>query len=261
MKRIAMSVLCAILANQAFAQDKAINNNTTPSSSVSPAERAKIESVVHDYLVQKPEVVVEALQAMQRKQMEQAEQTIKSTQKIVGKYATPLFQQNMDPMTGNKDAKVTVTEFFDYQCGHCIEMAPVIESIKTNPSIRIVFKEFPIRGPISEYAARAALAANMQGKYYELHHAMLTTKAPLTQDGILAMAKDAGLDVEKLKTDMNSKSVDEQLKNNMKLAQDLKLFGTPAFFIGKTDGKGMIEYIPGQMNEAQMQASIDKAGK
>ncbi|MHB1221786.1 MAG: DsbA family protein [Gammaproteobacteria bacterium] len=165
-------------------------------------------------------------------------------------------------MTGNANGKITVVEFFDYQCPHCVDMAPVIEGIvKANPDVRIVFKEFPIRGPLSEFAARAALAANKQGKYYEFSHALLISKEPLTQESVLETAKKVGVNVDQLKKDMADKSVDEQLKANIKLAQDLKLFGTPAFFIGKTDAKapGSVSYIPGQMDQTQMQSTIDKA--
>src|SRR5689334_12549783 len=74
-----------------------------------------------------------------------------------------LFHQNSDPVAGNPKGKVTVVEFFDYQCSHCMTMAPVIEAIiKNNPNVRVVFKDFPIRGPVSEFAAKAALAANKQ---------------------------------------------------------------------------------------------------
>src|SRR5437016_4513875 len=87
-----------------------------------------------------------------------------------------LFHQAHDPVAGNPNGSVTVAEFFDYQCSHCISMAPVMANIiKDNSDVRIVFKEFPIRGSISEFASRAALAANMQGKYYEFNHAILTT--------------------------------------------------------------------------------------
>jgi protein-disulfide isomerase len=126
--------------------------------------------------------------------------------------------------------------------------------------VRVIYKEFPIRGPISNFAARAALAAVKQGKYNEFSHALLASNQPLTNDTILTIAKNTGLDVDKLKKDMSDQSIDMQIKNNTKLAQDLKLFGTPAFFIGKTGG-GSISYIPGQMNQAQLQDEIDKAGK
>lgn len=236
-----------------------LNYSSKNTSGASPANTAQIENVVHNYLLDKPEVIVEALQIMQRKQYEQAEQTVKQTQKNVSNFVNPLFHQAVDPVAGNPDGQVTIVEFFDYQCPHCVDMAPVIASIiKSNPDVRIVFKEFPIRGPQSIYAAKAALAANMQGKYYEFSHALLTSNQPISEESVLKAAKQAGLNIDKLKQDINSPEVEKQIENTTKLAQELKLFGTPAFFIGKTDGNN-ISYIPGQMDVKQLQSEIDKA--
>jgi protein-disulfide isomerase len=268
MKRFIKTTLAIALTaftTVSFAANSSTTTTTTTNkaaANVSPAERAKIESIVHDYLLSKPEVLVEALQVLQRKQYEQAEQTIKNTQLTAPQFANALFHQPTDPVVGNPKGKVTVVEFFDYQCPHCVDMAPVISAIlKSNPDLRIVFKEFPIRGPISNFASRAALAANLQGKYYEFSHAILTAPQPLTQDAIYQIAKAQGLNVDQLKKDMGDTKVNDQLKGNTKLAQDLKLFGTPAFFIGKTDNNSTITYVPGQMNQQQMQDMIDKASK
>ena len=260
MKRVMKAVMAAVLvpgmllASSTFAAD----------TSVSPQERAKIEGVVKDYLMKNPEVIVQAVQELQKKQYQKAEETIKETQSDVGKFRSQLFDQSKDPIGGNKNGTVTIAEFFDYQCIHCIDMAPVMDAIvKANPNVRVVFKEFPIRGPISDFAARAALAAEMQGKYYPFHQAMLTAKKPLTEELIIQLAKDNGIDVDKMKKDMDSATVKDMLKANMKLGQDLKLFGTPALFIGKTNAKGAdgIVYIPGQMSQDQLQQAIDKASK
>ena len=253
-------ILTLILTGaQSFAASNASGNIP-----VNPTQRAKIEEVVHQYLLTKPEVLVEAMQVLQRRQYEEAEKTVKKTEQNAPQYINALFNQTNDPIAGNPQGNVTVVEFFDYQCPHCVDMAPIIDAImKANPNVRIVFKEFPIRGPLSEFAARAALAANKQGKYYELHHALITTKQPLTENGIYTLAKAQGLNVEQLKKDMNDQSINMQLKNNIKLAQDLKLFGTPAFFIGKSDAtsSNTIHYTPGQMNQKQLQDLIDQAGK
>lgn len=257
MKRFIKTALTAslvTLAVQTYAAD-------TTNSSVTPAERTKIETVVREYLLQNPEVLVESLQNFQKKQYEQAEKTVKQTQQIASQYANPLFHQANDPIAGNPNGKLTVVEFFDYQCPHCMDMAPVMtDIIKANPDVRVIYKEFPIRGPLSDMAARAALAANKQGKYSEFSHLLLTSKAPLTEAGIYKTAQDAGLNVDQLKKDMNDKSIQDQLKANVKLAQDLKLFGTPAFFIGKTAGT-TITYIPGRMNQQQMQEVLNKANQ
>jgi protein-disulfide isomerase len=254
------ALLVAVSTSSYAANPPSANNNV----SVSPAERAKIEEVVHEYLLRKPEVLVEALQILQRKQYEQAEQTVKQTQKTASSYITGLFHGQNDPVAGNPNGKITIVEFFDYQCPHCIDMAPVMKDIiKANPDVRVIYKEFPIRGPMSELAARATLAANKQGKYNELSYALLTANQPLTQDLIDQLAQKSGINVEKMKKDMNDSSINKQLDETIKLAKDLKLFGTPAFFIGKTDAtnKSDIAYVPGQMNQKQLQDAIDKASK
>ncbi len=252
--KTALSAALLTLTTQSFAADTTTN--------ISPAERSKIEEVVHQYLLNKPEVIVEAVQNFQRKQYEQAEATVKKTQENVAVFATPLFRQANDPVAGNPNGKISIVEFFDYQCPHCIDMAPTIAAIiKANPDVRVVFKEFPIRGQMSDMAARAALAANKQGKYYEFSHALLGSNKPLTQAVIFETAKNTGVNLDQLKKDMNDAVVNGQLKNNVELAQKLKLFGTPAFFIGKTDASDSksISYVPGQMDQTQLQKAIDKA--
>lgn len=250
-----------MMAIATIATQASIAASNSTASSVTPAERAKIESVVHDYLLKNPEILVEVMQILQKKQYDQAQQTVKQTQKIAASFAKSLFHEGSDPVAGNPNGKVTIVEFFDYQCPHCVDMAPVMDSIiKANPNLRVIYKEFPIRGPVSEFAARAALAANKQGKYSVFSHALLASSQPLTQESVIEIAKSSGLDVDKLKKDMDSSNVKDQVKAIVKLAQDLKLFGTPALFIGKTDAKGndSINYIPGQIEQSQLQGMIDK---
>jgi protein-disulfide isomerase len=233
---------------------------TTTAPTVSPAERAKIESVVHQYLIRNPEVLMEAIQVLQQKQSQQAQQAMKQTQDAAGSFAQSLFHQANDPVIGNPSGKVTVVEFFDYQCPHCVDMAPVMTGLtQANPNVRVIFKEFPIRGPVSEFAARAALAANKQGKYTAFSHALLNGSRTLTTASVMQIAQAAGLNVEQLKKDMEDSTIKNQLKANIKLAQDLKLMGTPAIFVGKTDanGKDAIKFIPGQVDQAQLQSIVD----
>lgn len=247
------------LGAQAYAQSVA----DTTASSINPAERAKIEEVVHQYLLRKPEVLVEALQILQQRQMEEAQKTVKTTQQSAGTFANALFHQTNDPIAGNPAGKVTVVEFFDYQCPHCVDMSPVMDAIiKANPDVRVIYKEFPIRGDVSTAAAHAALAANKQGKYEELRKALMEASknnALNNEAQVIDIAgKINGLDVDKLKKDMADGSIKQQIKDNKKLAQDLKLLGTPAFFVGKTDGRGNINYIPGRVDQKQLQDVIDK---
>ncbi len=238
---------------------------TPPPPPVSPEEKAKIESVLHDYIIKNPEVIVEALQAMQQKQMDEAKKTIEKTHQLAPKFADQLFHNAGNPVIGNPKGAVSLVEFFDYQCPHCVNMQPIIEAlIKANPDLRVVYVEFPIRGKASETATRIALAAQIQGKYYPYYGAMMKLKQlPITEAMIFASAKTAGLDIDKAKLDMNNKQISDQIAQNTKLGQDLQLLGTPALFIAKTDVKNgapadSISFIPGQADQEQLQQIINK---
>lgn len=179
-------------------------------------------------------------------------------------YAEPLnalFRDSHDPIAGNPKGTITVVEFFDYQCGHCTVMAPIIANIiRSNSDVKIVFKEFPVRGPMSLVAARAALAANKQGLYYPFNHALLTSHQGLSEEMIFSTAKQVGLNVDRLKKDMSSAAVTNQIKATFRLADDLGLNGTPAFFIGKTNATDSrnVEYVMGEMSRSELQKSIDR---
>lgn len=173
-----------------------------------------------------------------------------------------LFHRSSDPIIGNPKGEVTVVEFFDYQCGHCSRMAPVMANIiKANPNVRFIFKDYPIRGALSQFAARAAVAANYQGKYYEFNHALLSTNKSLSQESILDIAKSVGLNVQKLKKDMKSSKVTSQLNETINLARDLKISGTPSFYVGKTNAISNrdLNYVLGEMSETELQEAINKA--
>ena len=153
------------------------------------------------------------------------------------RYLDQIFHQSADPVVGNPNGSITLVEFIDYQCPYCIKMAPVVDNlIRANANLRVVFKEFPIRGPMSQLAAKMALAAKKQGKYYAFHRAVMGLHRSLTESVLFSTAKTVGLDINQLKTDLNSPDVTALLKSQHQLAQNLGLRGTPTFFIGKTNG-------------------------
>lgn len=175
-----------------------------------------------------------------------------------------LLHNPESPVTGNPKGEITLVEFLDYQCSHCIAMTDVVtEVIKQNPTLRVVYKEFPIFGPTSIIAARAALAANKQGHYRELSHAMFAESQSLSKASILAMAAPLGINVEKLKQDMDSIDIIDQIKQNFELAILLHLPGTPAFFVGRTNANHFDEliYFPGGPSLSKLQGAIDQIKK
>ena len=225
------------------------------------AQKKAIEKVVHDYLVNNPEVLIEASQALQQKQQQTMQQ---QAQAAIKDNASQLFNDSM-AVAGNPKGNVTLVEFSDYQCIHCKKMASVLSDlVKKDNNLRIVYKEFPIFGKSSELASRAALAAGMQGKYQAMHDALLKQEKRLNEELILSTAKSLGLNMAKLKTDMNSKAVTDALNANRELAEKLRLMGTPAFIVAATPAGKFKEgsapsFIPGAAGEEALQELIKKA--
>lgn len=172
-----------------------------------------------------------------------------------------VFHYKGDPVVGNPKGKVTLVEFFDYQCGYCVAMVPIIDSlIQQNPNLRVIFKEYPIRGDASEFAARAALAANQQHKYYPFSHALLTAHQPITPDFIYEIARKVGVNVKTLKKTMNSSRITQQLRDNATLAQRYGITGTPAFLIGESNSKdtSQVRLLLGAVSQSELQRTIDR---
>lgn len=194
---------------------------------------------VRDYLINHPEVIVDAVQGMQARQ-ERADLT--EAQEALKARADEIFRDFNSPVGGNEQGDVTLVEFFDYNCPYCRKMAPVlIDAEKADPQLRIVFKEFPILGPGSEFAARAALAAQRQGRYEAFHHALMGAKEKVSEDSVLATAAEIGLDVERLKADMQEPSIQVAIGRNMALAAALRINGTPGFIVGDQILRGAAE--------------------
>lgn len=255
-KLLSAGTLAAMLvAPGAFAED------TAPASTMSDAQKKEIEKVIHDYLVKNPEVLLEVSQALQLKQQQSMQQ---QAQSAIQEHGPKIFADKLTTL-GNPKGQVTVVEFFDYQCIHCKKMAPVLsELISKDKNVRLIYKEFPIFGKTSDSAARAALAASMQGKYAVMHNALLKTDKKLTDELIMDLAKKSGLDVGKLKTDMNSKTVTDALEANRDLAEKLHLMGTPAFIIAATPNAEFksgtqTTFIPGEVSFETLLDLVKKA--
>ena len=231
--------------------------------SMSPEQQKEIQKIVHDYLVSNPEVLLEASQALQQKQQQTLQKEAKTA---IGQNVGSLLGDTL-AVAGNPKGNVTLIEFFDYQCIHCKKMKPIVaELIKKNPDLRVVFKEFPIFGKSSETASRVALAAAMQGKYLALQEAILNIDKHLDDESVMAAAKSAGVNMEKLKTDMNSKAVTDVLEANRQLAEKMHLMGTPAFIVlatpaGQFKANSEPAFIPGAASSEALQDLVSKAAK
>ena len=225
----------------------AVTDGRADAHKASDLSKSDVEKIVRDYLIANPEVIQEAIQALQAKR-EAAEN--ERTKAAMALHGDALRAHPMTPVSGNTSGDVTVVEFFDYQCGYCKRsLASMVGLLKSDKNVRVVWKELPILGPASRFAARAAMAAKKQGKYFEFHVVLMGARGRLTEQKVMDAAKDVGLEVTQLRADMKDTTIEVYLNETKQLATALGIRGTPAFVIGDT-------LIPGAIDEAGMKQII-----
>ena len=204
-----------------------------------PLTREQIEQIVREYLINNPEIIVEAIEALEQRQ----KQATQAGQKdALAAQQEQLYRDPDAPVLGNPAGDVTVVEFFDYRCPYCKQVAPSLaQLLKEDGKVRLVLKEFPILGPASVVAARAALAAHAQGKYAAMHAALLDHPGTFDEEVVTRIASKAGLDTARLKQDMAKPEITAMIERNKELAQALSLTGTPAFIVGNTVVPGAVD--------------------
>jgi protein-disulfide isomerase len=225
-----MAKLCAAAATAALLSAAAPAPASAADGTMSPENRAAIENIVRDYILSNPEIIMEAVERLRAKQR-MAEESA-DRQALESNRAALLADPNSH-VGGNPKGDVTIVEFFDYRCGVCKRIHPIVEElVRSDGNIRRIYKEWPILGPDSVIASRAAIASRAQGKYPEFHKAMMEAKAALDEARILQIAASVGLDTARLRKDMDSPAVEKVIAANYALADKLKLNGTPSFLIG-----------------------------
>ncbi|MET0546827.1 MAG: thioredoxin domain-containing protein [Caulobacterales bacterium] len=188
----------------------------SPGKAPAPTDPA-FGKAVHDYLVANPEVIEEAQKALAEKK-----------QLALFKIAVA---DKEDPFIGQKNAKVTVVEFFDYRCPYCEHAVDwVLKQPKVNKDVKVIFKEMPFLTPASVEASQAALAANKQGKYAAMHLALMRSPQ-LDSAAIDKAARTAGVDIKRMRKDMETVSVIEHLTRVKKLSESAKVESTPTFLV------------------------------
>lgn len=226
------------------------------SKPITDSEKEAIQKVVKEYIVNEhPEIIIDALKEMKKR--DEIATTAKMKETIASK-KKELFEDSATPVAGNPKGDVTIVEFFDYQCGYCKMVEESVEKLlKEDKNIRFVYKEFPVLGPMSLQAAKAATASLKQdkGKYVAFHNALMKKQGHFAKDeDILAVAKTVGLDVEKLKKDMQDEAVTKQVQESLDLGAEIGARGTPMFIIGD-------EVYPGAMDLSQMKETVEKVRK
>jgi protein-disulfide isomerase len=196
--------------------------------SVGGLEKAQVEAIVKEYLLREPEILFEMQTAFQRNQL--ATQTLAAE----GAWEKLLATSKDDPYIGRKDAPITIVEFSDYDCGVCKAAVPwVMAQVDDRRSdIKVIVKESAVRGEDSRRAAIAAMAAHQQGKYREMHVALM--KAPAnayTPANLEMIAQSVGLDIARWKKDMADANLIKRVDRSVEEFDMAGLQGTPSFLI------------------------------
>ena len=227
-------------------------------SEFTATQKSEIESIVRSYLLEHPEVLREVAVELENKQ--QQEETDLHRQAIE-KNRSALFNSPFNAVAGNLGGKITLVEFFDYNCGYCKRALGDLNNLmKTEPDLRVVLTDFPVLGPDSVEAARVAAAVRKQisgAKFFDFHQKLLSSRGHVGKDQALAVARDMGLDMARVQKDMNDASVHEGLAQNIQVGDALGLNGTPSYVIGD-------EAIVGAVGYDQLKArvvSMAKCGK
>lgn len=220
-----------------------------------PLSKEDVQKIVHQYIMDHPDVILDAVNQYQQKSMAEQQQAAVETNHEY------LFKDQRSPVIGNPDGDVAIVEFFDYNCGYCKRVLPTVqELINEDKGLKVIFKDIPILGPTSETAAKWALAAQKQNKYFEFHTALMQHNGPINDDVLSKIASTLELDVNRIKKDVESTDVLLQLERNRSLFTQMGLGGTPAFIVGD-------EVVPGAVSKDDMKKKIAeqrakaKAGK
>lgn len=199
----------------------------------------RIKQLALDAILENPEIIAEAITLLRERDEERRLSHMRSR---ISEYRDQLENDPNAPVLGKADGDVTIVEFFDYNCPYCKNVAPdVLNLINGDQNIRLVYREWPILGEDSVFAARAALAAREQGKYEEFHWSLMGLRRA-TKETVLQAATDLGMDIEKLQQDMMAEDVSEHIAISMQLANAIGFTGTPSFVIGNRTAPGAVSY-------------------
>jgi protein-disulfide isomerase len=217
----------------------------------------ELQHIVRDYLLKHPEILRDALTELVTKRAPAAPRVAPASPEqkaAIRSNAEPLFNSPHQVVLGNRDGRVTLVEFFDYNCGYCRRaLSDTLTLLQDDRDLRIVLKEFPILGPASTEAAAVAVAVRMQdptgAKYLAFHRQLLGGRSQADRASALAAAREAGLDMARLERDLSGDEVRQTLAESVTLARALGINGTPGYVIGDA-------VIPGAIGAAGLKDKI-----
>lgn len=214
-----------------------------------PAQRAEIVRIVRDALKNDPSILRDAIETLQADDNARDQvATRDAIAKVQNRLVTPA-----DPVAGDAAGDVTIVEFFDTRCPYCKRLESAMDDVLAkDKKVKLVLKDLPILGPNSVTGSKALLAAQNQGGYLKLRTAIMKLPSDAGLPQIEAAARAEGLDVDRLKKDMDDPAIQTRLDTNLALAHELGIQGTPALVIGNT-------LIPGALSAPELEKAVNEA--
>lgn len=213
---------------------------TAAKAEMSAEQKKEVEALIKAYILENGGDIIESVNRFQAKKEEEANQ---ESQVKAKELIEALKKDDKIAFAGNPKGDVMVVEFFDYNCGYCKKAFSEIQSLlKDDKNVKIVLYDMPILGPDSLESSKWAMAAKKQGKYFEYHTALMEHQGSKDEDTYKKLAKDAGLDPEKLAKDKADPAIDEEIKTHIETARGLNIQGTPGFLINEQIFRGYIPY-------------------
>ncbi len=199
----------------------------------------RVKELVLEAIRENPSIVFEAAKLFEDQQQESQAQL---AAQVLATEKDALERDPNAPVLGNPEGDVTVVEFFDYNCPYCRQVKPHMEALlAADLNVRVVYREWPILGEGSVFAARAALASRNQGMYDEFHWAMMGLNGRAEEATVIRAAEEIGLNIAQLRRDMNAPEIDEHIQTSMRLSRAIGFSGTPSFVIGDSLAPGLID--------------------
>jgi len=221
----------------------------------SAPQKSEIEGIVKDYLLGHPEILRDMATELERRA--KAEET-DLRRAAIAHASKEIFNSDFQAVVGNPNGKITLVEFFDYNCGYCKKaLDDLAKLMKDNSELRVVLKDFPVLGPDSVEAAQIASAVRKQvsgQKFWDFHQKLMSTKGKIGREQALSAAKDVGLDMAKLQKDAADPEIKDKLAGVLKLGDGLSINGTPSYVIGD-------EVVVGAVGYDELKKKVDAMGK
>ena len=234
----------------AFSVAMALPADAMDLTELTDAERAQFRAEVRAYLMDNPEVIMEAVELLQARE---AEQQAQADFTLVTDNAAAIFDDGFSWVGGNPDGDIVLVEFLDYRCGYCKKAhGEVAKLLETDGNIKWIVKEFPILGEQSVLASRFAVATKQVAggdSYHALNDALMAFNGDVTLPALRRLGETFGLDVDAIEARMDSEAVTREIAETRALAQKLKISGTPTFVMQD-------ELLRGYLPYDQMQAVV-----